>query len=88
MEKLTSFDEARRVVASMKLLRTEAFTFLKPAITDIGTAVYKDFFMEQFTRKLVMGKHNIQFLCLTASWRLEIIFLHTKHAEAKGTKHQ
>jgi len=43
MEKLTSFDEARRVVASMKLLRTEAFTFLKPAITDIGTAVYKDF---------------------------------------------
>ena len=43
MEKLTSFDEARRAAASMELLRTETFTFLKPAITDIGTAVYKDF---------------------------------------------
>jgi hypothetical protein len=42
VEKLTSFDEDRRASASMKLLRTEAFTFLKPAITDIGTAIYKE----------------------------------------------
>jgi len=28
----------------MELLRTEAFTFLKPAITDIGTAIYNEFF--------------------------------------------
>jgi len=44
MEKLTSFDEARRAAASMELLRTETFTFLKPAITDIGTAIYNEFF--------------------------------------------
>lgn len=38
MDKLTSFDEVRRAAASIGLLCTKAFIFLKPAITDIGTA--------------------------------------------------
>jgi hypothetical protein len=39
MERLTSFDEVRRAAASIVLLCTKAFIFLKPAITDIGTAL-------------------------------------------------
>jgi len=58
MNRLTSFDEVRRAAASITLLCTEAFTFLKPAITDIGTVICKQ-------GKLVLG-HNIQLSsCLT-----------------------
>ena len=56
MEKLTSFDEARRAAASMELLRTEAFTFLKPAITDIGTAIYKESFYGTIYKKISNAK--------------------------------
>jgi hypothetical protein len=52
-DRLTSFDEVRRAAASITLLRTEVFTFLKPAITDIGTVICKE-------GKLVMD-HNIQY---------------------------
>lgn len=61
MEKLTSFDEVRRAAASMELSRTEAFTFLKPAITDIGTAIYME-------RKLAMEKHSIHCPAEHFSW--------------------
>lgn len=57
MNRLTSFDDVRRAAASITLLCTEAFTFLKPAITDIGTVICKQ-------GKLVIG-HNIVVSCLT-----------------------
>lgn len=57
MNRLTSFDEVRRAAASITLLCTEAFTFLKPAITDIGTVICKQ-------GKLVLGYIQL-FSCLT-----------------------
>lgn len=59
-DRLTSFDEVRRAAASITLLRTEVFTFLKPAITDIGTAICKE-------GKLVLD-HNIQYYSFFTAW--------------------
>jgi hypothetical protein len=48
--KLTSFDDVRRAEASIALLCIKALIFLKPATTDIGTA------LSEMTRQFSLKK--------------------------------